>query len=175
MNAFEKSRRELFGITNEFTTLEDAVISGADADTGEIDDVLVALLDEIQMSAEDAVIGAANVYRSAKAEVDAYRQEEKHLAEMREKLEARIDAFSAAVEKFCTRMGIEKIDGTRAKVGFKKNPPSVKVDNEAEIPEEFIRVKTEKSIDKSAIKKAIQSGKEVPGAHLESEKKFYIK
>lgn len=174
MNAMEKSRRDMFGITNDFTALQDAVLD-ADADTGEIDEALVALFDEIQISAEDAVLGAANVYRSAKAEIELYKQEEKRLEEMRERLEARLDAFSGAVEKFCTRMGIEKIDGVHAQVGFKKNPPSVKVDNEEEIPEEFFRTKIEKTIDKTAIKKAIQAGVEVPGAHIEQLRKFYIK
>ena len=174
MNAMEKARREMFGITNDFTVLENAVFD-ADSDTGEINEALIAVFDEIQLSAEEAVLGAANVYRSAKSELELYRQEEKRISQMREKLEQRIDVFCNAVEKFCKRMGVEKIEGINGQVGFKKNPPSVKIDNEAEIPEEFFRTKIEKSIDKTAIKKAIQSGQEVAGAHLEQDKKFYIK
>ena len=80
MNAMEQKRREMFGITNEFTALEDAVLTGADADTGEIDGELVGIFDRLQMSAEAAVLGAAGVYREAVAEAEMYKQEEKRLA-----------------------------------------------------------------------------------------------
>ena len=175
MNAMEKVRRDMFGITNEFNALEDAVLAGADADTGEIDSALAELFDQIQMSAEETVLGAAGVYRAAVAEAELYKQEEKRLAEERAKLESRIEAFRAAVERFCARTGIEKIDGVHAKVGFKKNPPSVKFDDISQVPEEFFRTKVVTEVDKTSIKKAIQSGREVPGAHLEQERNFYIR
>lgn len=175
MNAMEQKRREMFGITNEFTALEDAVLTGADADTGEIDGELVGIFDRLQMSAEAAVLGAAGIYREAVAEAEMYKQEEKRLAEERARLESRIETFKAAIENFCKRTGIEKIDGMHAKVGFKKNPPSVKFDDVERVPEEFFRTKVVTEIDKTAVKKAIQTGREVPGAYLEQERKFYIK
>ena len=175
MNSMEEKRRQMFGIANEFTALEEAVMAGTDAETGEVSGELIEFLDGLQMSAEAAVLGAAGVYREALAEAELYRQEEKRLADERARLESRIETFKAAIEKFCERAGIEKIESAHAKVGFKKNPPSVKFDDATKVPEEFFRTKLVTEIDKTLVKKAIQSGKEVPGAYLEQERKFYIK
>lgn len=52
---------------------------------------------------------------------------------------------------------------------------AVVVDDEAELPSEFLRRKTTYMPDKTAIKAAIQSGQEVPGAHLEERTSWSIK
>ena len=47
--------------------------------------------------------------------------------------------------------------------------------NESEIPEEYKTVKVSKTVDKAAIKNAIKSGKEIPGAHIETNETIQIK
>lgn len=51
-------------------------------------------------------------------------------------------------------------------VKFSKNPPSVLVLDKNIIPQEFIKEKTELSINKIKIKEALNAGVQVPGAEL---------
>lgn len=63
-------------------------------------------------------------------------------------------------------LGISKIEGVENKVSLSKSRPSVEIENEADLPPEFVKIKTITSPDKDAIKEAIQSGQTVPGAYL---------
>jgi hypothetical protein len=47
--------------------------------------------------------------------------------------------------------------------------------DEEQIPAEFIKTKTELSVDKVGIKNAIKAGQDVPGAMLQSGMKISIK
>ena len=49
------------------------------------------------------------------------------------------------------------------------------MDDENEVPEEYKTVKVTKTVDKAAIKNAIKSGKEIPGAHIETSETIQIK
>lgn len=51
-------------------------------------------------------------------------------------------------------------------LAIQKNPAAVDVFDEATIPDQFVEIVTTRKIDKTAIKKAIESGAEVPGALL---------
>ena len=70
--------------------------------------------------------------------------------------------------------GLKEYDFVTHKAKFKLNPPSVIIDNEEELPEEYIITKVTKSPAKSAIKVALQGGIEVKGAHLEQKEKLHI-
>ena len=60
---------------------------------------------------------------------------------------------------------------------IKKNPPSVVIDSPDMIPAEFMKAPPPPppSIDKVAIKEALKSGTEVPGARLNQELRLEIK
>ncbi len=61
-------------------------------------------------------------------------------------------------------------------IKLKDNPPSVVVDDESLIPHEYMRVPVPKpSPDKTAIKKAIQEGADIPGCHVEQKQRIEIK
>lgn len=60
----------------------------------------------------------------------------------------------------------EEALGQTYRIRVKRNPPSCVVLDEAQIPEQYIKVKTTYAPDKAAIKGAIQGGEAVPGAEL---------
>lgn len=62
---------------------------------------------------------------------------------------------------------LEKLETDTFTVSFKKNPPSVVIDNESLIPENFFRIK--KEVDKASIKDVLKAGQSVLGAHLETD------
>lgn len=61
-----------------------------------------------------------------------------------------------------TRLGLNKVETGLHKVSLAKKPKSVEVDEFQEIPAEFLRVTTE--VNRTAIKAALESGKELPFA-----------
>lgn len=63
-------------------------------------------------------------------------------------------------------LGLKSIEFINQKVTLKSNPPSVKINDEELIPDKFKKEKVSITIDKTAIKKAIQDGEEVIGAEL---------
>ena len=68
---------------------------------------------------------------------------------------------------FLTAMGKEKAKGDQFTFKRRKFPPRVVVADESALPKEYIKEKITTSIDKIAIKKALQNGDEVTGASLE--------
>ena len=67
-----------------------------------------------------------------------------------------------------TRLELEKVETPLHRVSLAKSPLSVDVDEFADIPEEFLRVKSE--VDKIAIKDALKAGRELPFARWAPEK-----
>jgi hypothetical protein len=73
------------------------------------------------------------------------------------------------------RTGITKIACPYFELAIVNNPVSVVVDDEQNLPSDYITVKTVKSPNKKAIKEAIDSGEDVPGAHLTRTTRLRIK
>ncbi len=63
-------------------------------------------------------------------------------------------------------LGLKSVEFINQKFTVKNNPPSVKINDEELIPDKFKKEKVSITIDKTAIKKAIQDGEEVIGAEL---------
>ncbi|WP_459540763.1 siphovirus Gp157 family protein [Negativicoccus succinicivorans] len=68
---------------------------------------------------------------------------------------------------FLTAMGKDNAKGDQFTFKRRKFPPRVVVADEKLLPKEYIKEKVLTSIDKIAIKKALQNGDEVAGASLE--------
>ena len=105
---------------------------------------------------------------------------EEHIKAMQAKLktcrarEGRLKDYLAANMKACGIRSIQADDGSFA-AKFAKTPPRVDIWDEAQIPQDYLRVKTTTEPDKTAIKAAIQAGREVPGAKLEQSESLRLK
>jgi hypothetical protein len=69
-------------------------------------------------------------------------------------------------------LGTDAILTNKGEMKVRKNPPSVVIDDVAKIPTEFQKQKIDVTIDKVALKKAIQNGEKVDGAHIEQSEKL---
>lgn len=105
---------------------------------------------------------------------------EAHIKAMQAKLktcrarEGRLKDYLAANMKAAGIRSIQADDGSFA-AKFAKNPPRVEIWDEKQIPDDMMRVKTVTEPDKTAIKAAIQAGREVPGAKLEQSESLRLK
>jgi hypothetical protein len=134
----------------------------------EIGKALIALQSDIVTKAENGM-----AYMAKLEEVIAGAKAEKK----------RIDAFIKAMESRKKRiegayiyalktLGTDAILTNKGEMKVRKNPPSVVIDDVAKIPTEFQKQKIDVTIDKVALKKAIQNGEKVDGAHIEQNEKL---
>lgn len=173
MNDIQRVERSMYRLGTAYEPLERLMFETTDMETGEVDTEITNALCAMQGEATEVAVGAATIYREAQMEIAKYKAEEERLAAIRKGMESKLQTLKRAIDIFCKRTGIERAEGVSARIAYKKNPPSVVIDNEAEIPKEFWRCKLE--VNKSAIKEALAAGKPVAGAHLESAVGLQIK
>lgn len=162
----------LYKIGDEYNRLLEELVETADAETGEVDLDVVRQLESIHGEFEEKALSVATVYRELKSEAKRYEEEEKRLNGIRKKMEHSAEEIKGYLMRELMRTGTEKIKGISANISFRTSEKTV-IDNEAEVPEEYWRVKREP--DLAAIRSAIKSGKEVEGAHLQTYKNLQIK
>lgn len=90
----------------------------------------------------------------------------KTLQARKKKLQGELEAFKDELREGMAENGIVRIESEEHGILFRLDKPSkrVEIDNESDVPEKFFRIK--KELDKTAIKKALEVGDDVPGAQL---------
>lgn len=154
---------------------EKAFTDMVDSDTGEINDQALVILSALQGDVKDKGLAVAAYIRNHDADVDALKVEEQRLAARRMRIEARMEWLRGYLLDNMVRCGISEIKSPYFTIKTKKCPPSVKVLDEAHIPQKYIRVKESISVDKSLIRKDIADGVNVPGVTLEQNTTVTIK
>ncbi len=102
--------------------------------------------------------------RNMELTVEAMKTEEKRISEQRKGLENKIEKFKSYVKECMERNGFSKIDTGLGSLAIAKNPMSVEIENEDEIPGEFKQEIVTTKIDKTAIKKYFkETGEIIPG------------
>ena len=109
--------------------------------------------------------------RNIELTIDAMKTEEKRISEQRKTLENRIENFKSYVKECMESNGFQKIDTGLGSLTIAKNPMSVEIENEDEIPSEFKQEIITTKIDKNAIKKHIkETGEIIPGVIIVDDK-----
>lgn len=130
----------------------------------ELEKELTALLHEKSQN----IIG---YMRNIELTIDAMKTEEKRISEQRKALENRIENFKSYVKECMESNGFQKIDTGLGSLTIAKNPMSVEIENEDEIPSEFKQEIITTKIDKNAIKKHIkETGEIIPGVIIVDDK-----
>ena len=164
----------LFNLAKEYTDLYSALVSSADEETGEVDVDIAAALANVQGSFEEKAIATATVSRMLGNIVDEVSKEIDRLKRLKVHLEREDGRVKEYLKKAMELTGTEKVQGISASISFRQSEQTV-IDNEEELPEEYITAKTTYTPNKTAIKTAIKAGKDVPGAHIETVKNLQIR
>lgn len=159
---------KLYEISNEYEQILESCIS----EDGEISDI--ALFEGSLEKFNEKAINVASYFNNLEVEADAIREAERKMAYRRQSIEKRVKFLKDYLLSNMLRCDIKQISCPYFNIKLAKNPPSVRFYNEKLIPDIFINVETVEKIDKTAIKKAIQAGAEVPGAKLEQELRIKI-
>ena len=106
----------------------------------------------------------ADFIHRLESEAEFLRAKEKRLADMRHSIEGLIGMFTGSIKAQLENMGVKSVSGLESRFTVKRNPASLAIVNEKEIPAKFINY--EPVVDKNAVKEALQAGEVVPGAEL---------
>lgn len=152
----------LYELTDQYRELVDLAENADDeSDVQAFADTLEALAGEI----DEKIENCAAVVRSIEAQAKSIREEEVRLAARRRAIENSTERLKRYMQDGMDAAGKSKIKGKLFTVSIQDNPPRVAVDDESQIPKDYMRVKYE--LDRTSISEAIKCGREVPGAHME--------
>ena len=162
---------KLWEIKNE---IEKCFTETVDEDTGEIlDEVNLAYLEELQVAFDEKVDNICCLIKNIDADVKAIKTEEQNLKKRRMQKENASQRLKDYVKVI---LNGEKFESVRSKIYY-KNSKSTEVDMDLFLSNKDadLYIKTEYTPNKTAIKKALEDGKELIGAEIVENQSMIIK
>lgn len=143
------------------------------------DDVISDTLESEAWPVEEKVRAVSAVILNLQAEADMVKGTADRIAKRAKALQSRADALHDYLLINMQRTGITEIkalDGTFKAKLYRERDASVVIDSENLIPADYMReIPARCEPDKVLIKKAINDGYEVPGAHIVKKDRLEIK
>lgn len=158
------------------------VINDITAYRQELQEAWFDTLDGIEQEFEDKAENVAAYIKSLKAEADDLKEEEAALNRRRKVKENQIDRLKDYLLHSMMTINRTKIDTPKAKLSIRNNAESVQFDDEEQFirlclargQDDYLRYK-DPELNKTAVKKALQSGMEIDGARLIRTQSLIIK
>jgi hypothetical protein len=156
------SNLSLYNITNKFVDLMDK------AQEGELtEEEYNELGNELALELQNKSSNIIGYIKNSESLLEAMKTEEKRLSDMRKQGEKKLDKFYQYVKENMERLGLVEIPTELGKLKITKNPMSIEIENEDEIPSEFKKEVITTQIDKTAIKNHFKdTGELVPGIRI---------
>lgn len=152
--------------------LDDRMI--VDEETGEIlfDE---ENLEELILSREEKLENVALYIKNLLSDAEQIKIEEENLKARKNAKKKKAEKLKSYLSKSMELFGDTKFETPKVSLSFRKST-SIEVAPNADLPKEFIKVKTEESPDKSALKNAIlKQGMTFDGVELVTNKNLQIK
>lgn len=138
-----------------------------DAETGEIVDV--DKYESLGMAREEKIENILLWIKNLRADAEMYKAEAKSFSDKQKSAENKADNLQGWMEK---ELGGQKFKTNRVQVTYRRSE-SVKIDDDAKLPEAFVRVKAEPN--KAELKRFLKQGGKVEGVRLEQRTRMSIK
>ena len=156
----------LYKITNKFVEIMEKVQEGELTET-EYNELGMELAQELQNKSSNIIAYIKN----SEYLLESIKIEEKRLADMRKAGENKLEKFKQYVKENMEKLEIEKIPTELGTLSVIKNPISVEIKDEYEIPNEFKEEIVTTKINKTAIKNHFkETGEVLPGVEIVSAK-----
>lgn len=160
------SNLSLYNITNKFVEIMDK------AQEGELtEEEYNQLGEELALELQKKGSGIVGYAQNEEALIDAVDVQIKRLQDFKEAKKKNLDKFKQYVKDNMEKLGITKLETELGVLSISKNPMSVEIENEDEIPAEFKQEVTTVKIDKTAIKNHFkETGEMVVGTRIVNDK-----
>jgi len=157
---------QLYELSHKYQTILARIEDGQEG----LDDTLEALNDAI----EDKVENIGKIIKTVEAEASGLKLEEQRLADRRKALEANVKRLKLYAEQSMQDVGMKKIKGQLFTFSIQKNPPSVEVLDDSEVPKVYFTIPSP-VLDKKALMEELKLGHEVPGVQLKQGESLRIR
>lgn len=160
----------LYTISGDLLALLSAIEANEGEITLDIEQALAITEDQFAAKATDYGLAILNLEAMAKAA----KAEKERLAGLQKFYENVSNRLRSAL---CGAMDVldhPKVESPSVRL-FLRHTTATEVDDVTKLPDEFVTTKIEDVPDKAAIKKALQEGRDVPGAHLVENVSLQIK
>lgn len=167
----------LYQLNAEFEELYNLLCDLPDDDEEALE-AYYTTLEGIQGEIDQKMENIACIIKQLNADAAALKTERDAIDARLKAKQHKADRLKAMLQDALVNAGLKRLEMPKAKISLRQNPPSVIItDLGAVAASEYIkpRVIKEADVDKTAIKAAIQSGEDVPGAELESKTSITIK
>lgn len=156
----------LYNITNKFAELMDM------AENGELtEEQYNALGEQLTLELQQKGSGIIGYTQNEEAFIEAVDFQIKRLQDLKKARQNKLEKFKQYVKENMDRLGITKMDTELGILSIAKNPMSVEIENEEEIPKEFKQQVITIKIDKTAIKNHFKAtGEIIPGTRIIDDK-----
>lgn len=135
-----------------------------------IQDTMEGIVGSFQDKAEKVAAVILNIGSNI-AEVD---NEIERLQARKKTMQNKDSAIKAYLRENMEATGITKIECPLFSIALRNGRSMARIDNESELPDDYVKVKTEITPDKTAILKALKEGVEIPGASIDVSKSSVI-
>lgn len=162
----------LYEITQDYLQIL-SMMEDPELDPQTLADTMEAVEGELEIKAENY----AKVMKNLEADVAGIKAEIDRLSERKKTIENNIKNMKSALQMAMETTGKTKFKTELFSFGIRKNAPSVIMDEPyiENVPERFLKY-SEPTINRSAIKEAIQNGENLEGlAHLEQSSSLSIR
>ena len=154
----------LYNITNNFVELMDKAQDG-ELTEEEYNQLGEELAIELQKKGSNLIGYTKNVELT----INAMKEEEKRISDSRKVLENKLERFKGYVKDNMERLGITKMETSLGTLSIAKNPMSIEIENEEEVPSEYLIVTTK--VDKTKIKNHFkETGELISGVRIIDDK-----
>lgn len=140
--------------------IEEALEKCFDSETGEIIDPLQ--FEALQGERDDKLEAIGCIIKNREVLINGLKDEKRRITERLAVLERENDGTKRFLDGILQG---QKFETPKVRMIYRKST-SVDISDEAKVPDEFVTVVEERKCDKLAIRKALQSGKEVRGCEL---------
>lgn len=149
--------------------INQAIAECLDLETGEIIDI--EKLSQLTMERDKKIENIGLWIKNLKADIEMYKAESDSFTAKKKAAENKLESLSRYLSDY---LDGQKFSTPKVTISF-RNTTSVKVADDAELPEEYRRIKTVVEPDKKAIKAALESGAKIDGCVLMQSKSISIK
>lgn len=131
-------------------------------------DVVADTLESLGGDLEEKTQNVVAFVRNLESTAEAIKDAEQKMAERRKAIENRAASLKRYVLDAMIHNGIQKIECPLFRISIAKNPPSVEIYDERQVPVQYMTdpPPPPPQIDKKLIAQALKDGFDVPGARL---------
>lgn len=132
-------------------------------------------IDNLLLSRDEKIENTGCYIKNLLSDIEQLKAEEKSLKERRQTKEKKVERLKKYLADSMLLFGDKKFETPRIALSFRKSK-QVEIDESAVLPEEFIKVKVEKSPDKTKLKDAIlKQGEVIEGVKVVEKENLQLK